>query len=598
MITGAWLTETHDRGGDTFMVLKLLKNHTLSLFIIAGFSLCLPAIAEIRLEKVRLDKDGSATPPGDVVQVFLVLHPGDNEVTVTVEALEAFGSEFEKVKSIRAMATAKNRFVNQDGLLVQKIITAINSDAKTIEEKTLSFVFPYSVFDLEPGKHGLYYNVHVDRPGSERETTGTRLTLIEIGDQTRNTIVRPGIRPERKLKKTTVLAYGVVEHELVSHEIEIEEEDKTKTAVSGPPKVSQVKITGGYTRSEAPFQVRRKVSSSADFVPKQKRIVYFATNRNIEDEKINGPDRFGGQLAEELNFGSCIVNIPVRNHKVGKVEQSSWWNHDPNDVFLVDALLKLEKENFFYGVSEDDVFLFVHGYKNSFKDALFRTAQVHHDIQFPGKPITFSWPSAATTIGYLHDEKMALASVDAMAELLITLAKGPNGNADPHRKIFVIAHSMGSRVLLYALNQLFVRGVFSEGEKPFEHIIFAAPDVDLSKFASFIPNAYELTEEVTYYYSHEDLALTASEKIHASNRAGLFPFFYKAMNTINVDNANSIFLTHGHTYFAAGDRVLLDLSLALVSGWKPDRRLPPLAKTKELKGFPGFAHYTFAFERR
>jgi esterase/lipase superfamily enzyme len=131
---------------------------------------------------------------------------------------------------------------------------------------------------------------------------------------------------------------------------------------------------------------------------------------------------------------------------------------DPEKHFLIqqfDPWLTLT--TFREGLGSDDILIYVHGYANSFKDCILRAAQLQHDLEFFGKVIAFSWPSAGATlltvtdpfdgrerrveVAYKHDEAAAAGSHPFFAEVLSQLLK----EKQPSQRIHVLAHSMGNR---------------------------------------------------------------------------------------------------------------------------------------------------------
>ncbi|MGO7770643.1 alpha/beta hydrolase, partial [Rhizobium ruizarguesonis] len=72
--------------------------------------------------------------------------------------------------------------------------------------------------------------------------------------------------------------------------------------------------------------------------------------------------------------------------------------------------------------SEGTVGIFVHGYKYSYQEALFRTAQIAADANIPGSTILFSWPSAAAVAGYVDDRDAALSSRSDLDSLVTSLS--------------------------------------------------------------------------------------------------------------------------------------------------------------------------------
>src|SRR5262245_39949613 len=105
--------------------------------------------------------------------------------------------------------------------------------------------------------------------------------------------------------------------------------------------------------------------------------------------------------------------------------------------------------------------LFVHGFNNSWQDAVLRYAQIKADLYDKrglGALVLYTWPSNGTSAGYLPDREDARASGEQTADIFTTLhdivlknelAAADTG--DPMKrcraKISIIAHSMGNYVV-------------------------------------------------------------------------------------------------------------------------------------------------------
>ena len=105
--------------------------------------------------------------------------------------------------------------------------------------------------------------------------------------------------------------------------------------------------------------------------------------------------------------------------------------------------------------------LFVHGFNNSWQDAVQRYAQIKRDLfdqRDLGALVLYTWPSNGTSAGYLPDREDARASGEQTADLFTALhdivlknelAAADTG--DPMKrcraKISIIAHSMGNYVV-------------------------------------------------------------------------------------------------------------------------------------------------------
>jgi esterase/lipase superfamily enzyme len=162
-----------------------------------------------------------------------------------------------------------------------------------------------------------------------------------------------------------------------------------------------------------------------------------------------------------------------------------------------------------------EILLYVHGYNSDFQWSMRRTAQIAHDLDYDGVAMAFAWPSAGSVASYLADLNNADWAASDLAETLRMLIR--DSGAD---RIDLIAHSMGSRLLIQALDDL-ARGRPATDPPLFGDVIFAAPDVDSEIFSSAIERLQPLAERFTLYVSANDFALATSRKLAGDHpRAG------------------------------------------------------------------------------
>ncbi len=98
-----------------------------------------------------------------------------------------------------------------------------------------------------------------------------------------------------------------------------------------------------------------------------------------------------------LALGRIDVSIPPA-HRVGELERPSWWTirrSSTGDFFQIVNRTADTHDGFYThvaarvtGSADRDAFVFIHGYNVSFDDAVFRTAQLAHDLSFKGAPIS------------------------------------------------------------------------------------------------------------------------------------------------------------------------------------------------------------------
>lgn len=88
------------------------------------------------------------------------------------------------------------------------------------------------------------------------------------------------------------------------------------------------------------------------------------------------------------------------------------------------------------------------------------------------------------------------------------------------RRIHLVAHSMGNRVVTNVLKRLAEESAYREIPR-FNEVILAAPDVDAETFRHDIaPKIVDTADRVTIYASSNDLALRASEAVNRGRRLG------------------------------------------------------------------------------
>jgi esterase/lipase superfamily enzyme len=151
----------------------------------------------------------------------------------------------------------------------------------------------------------------------------------------------------------------------------------------------------------------------------------------------------------------------------------------------------------------------LHSWLNvSFEEAALRTAQIGFDLQIKTPMAFFSWPSRGIPKGYLADEATIEVSEDAIEDFLVSFVEQSGASV-----VHLIAHSMGNRGLLRAINSIVAKAE-RRSHKHFGQIILAAADVDATFFRSHC-NAYtKISERTTLYVSKRDRAVEASGWIH------------------------------------------------------------------------------------
>jgi esterase/lipase superfamily enzyme len=307
---------------------------------------------------------------------------------------------------------------------------------------------------------------------------------------------------------------------------------------------------------------------------------------------IGGADSYGADDAQALDFGACPAVIPKDFDKlVAERTNGTFWDYvakipvvgnyvappaEPADYIKAGPAQRLQKPEFVKRLQENvnsstnkSIFIFIHGFANSFNDACRRTAQMAWDLDLSSAPVMFTWPAkgGSTLTEYQHDLQSALNSVDLTVEFLRLIAERSGATS-----INVIAHSLGNRVLLSALKSLETSGVAT---KPmFDQVILAAPDVDRTAFNQAASALQKLSKHASLYASSHDTALDASRKFWGNTaRVGDARFLsvFDNVDTIDVSAIDFQLFGMGHAYFANNRLVIDDLVELLKNGTLPPR---------------------------
>ncbi|SFV66851.1 Lipoprotein, putative [hydrothermal vent metagenome] len=303
--------------------------------------------------------------------------------------------------------------------------------------------------------------------------------------------------------------------------------------------------------------------------------VFYGTNREPNDANDHSKG-YGNKRAREVSMGSCTVSIP-KSHNKGEIKGSLWkklikWDASYGDLELQE-IEHVHEEDFWDSINtlfapleseEKQALVFIHGYNTSFEEASIRAAQLAVDLAHPGMTAFFSWPSKGKLLGYLSDEAAIQYSEKYIADFLTKFVKHTQAE-----RIHIIAHSMGNRGLLEAINIIHKRSP----EIEFGQIILAAPDVDADVFHQKAEAYTKVSEQTTLYISSKDKAINASEWIHSYYRAGFTPpvSVVSCMDTIKVDEEVDL-LELGHGYFAQHKTLLEDISKLMSTNLHAEHR--------------------------
>ncbi len=151
----------------------------------------------------------------------------------------------------------------------------------------------------------------------------------------------------------------------------------------------------------------------------------------------------------------------------------------------------------------DEIVVFVHGYNVNFAESVYRHAQIANDYGLQGPQVLFAWPSSAQPLGYAYDRDSVAHARDDLERLLTDLARNQKG------KILLIAHSMGSHLVVETLRQMSIggnRALFSR----LSGVALMSPDIDIDLFLRQMERVRPVPQPFVLLVSSRDRPLRLS----------------------------------------------------------------------------------------
>ncbi len=219
---------------------------------------------------------------------------------------------------------------------------------------------------------------------------------------------------------------------------------------------------------------------------------------------------FNGERGNSLSFTNVVVSIPP-NRAVGSIEWPRQAIADPATEFAVTSLSDVPRSGVLawyknHAVKKKRVLIFVHGFNTRYDSAVFRFAQIVHDMHADLVPVLFSWPSRGQVFDYNYDRESTNFSRADLAYVLRETARSPYVD-----EVVVMAHSMGAWLTVESLRQL----ALQDGRVPakISNVILASPDLDLDVFRRQMAEMGPDRPRVTVFVSRNDRALALSRFI-------------------------------------------------------------------------------------
>lgn len=257
--------------------------------------------------------------------------------------------------------------------------------------------------------------------------------------------------------------------------------------------------------------------------------IVFATTRAIAQKDGDMTTMFGNAPSDKIAFGCVQVNPRISVIGRGDSSYRGAWRGGAraanSRIKLLADPIERGTENYVRiidtAAAEDatHALLVIHGYNNSFHEAIQAAARIAGGADYKGRVYMFSWPSVRMALRYLQDADNAEEAEGALQAFLSAILRDNNV-----RTLDIVAHSMGSQQLVRVMGS--IRDILAsrrqgEGTLRLGQVVFAAPDVSAAVFNVKIGQWAKLAQRVTIYTSGGDWVLWLSSFLRGFNdRAG------------------------------------------------------------------------------
>jgi esterase/lipase superfamily enzyme len=277
--------------------------------------------------------------------------------------------------------------------------------------------------------------------------------------------------------------------------------------------------------------------------------VLYVTDRKPDGVDENGPD-YGYGRSHSMAFGSCIVEIGKDVSWEALVRASQLERRDvslplsvktvhelarfpnvpyplvqetPRPVVDPEILAKCEEteaalhKELAERLSHSDrkhVYIYIHGFANTFEDAVMTTAELWHFLGRQGMPVCYTWPAGRgmSGQGYVYDSVSCEFTIFHLKQFLRALGRCPQ-----IEKVHILAHSRGTDVATAAVRELHIEhkhaDVSAREAIKLGNLVLAAPDLDFDVVQQRLggERVGYVPERGTIYTSPTDRALALAD---------------------------------------------------------------------------------------
>jgi pimeloyl-ACP methyl ester carboxylesterase len=262
------------------------------------------------------------------------------------------------------------------------------------------------------------------------------------------------------------------------------------------------------TASAGPAAADDGTPSARDYYPAISFL--YGTDREFKE------DGYTANQIPTLDFGEAqmILHLHYFRHSDALCD---WWRlRDPAEKKT--GLLPpapLDPASFVASLNSrahQETFIYVHGFSTTFEEGALEASQIAYDLQLPGTPLLYSWPShgAISLADYKTDQAMVNRpeTIGHLTAFIVRVLE-----SSPHSRMNLVGFSMGAYLLTRALMEMVDQG---RDLSQIGTVILISADIDTEDFKNiYYPKLRKaLGGRLVLYVSGRDQALVLSSAFH------------------------------------------------------------------------------------
>jgi len=249
-------------------------------------------------------------------------------------------------------------------------------------------------------------------------------------------------------------------------------------------------------------------ASTRDYYPVVS--ILYGTDRELSQNALTA------KSSSDLSYGQAQFILHLHYFRKSDGGQN-WWRPKNGDEpkFGLKPIVSLDEKNFNHTLrqkTQNETFLYVHGFSTTFEEGAKEAAQIAYDLQLPGEPLLYSWPSHGNiSMGDYKIDQDTVNQPEAIGHLKnfiqqVLKESGPG-------KVHLVGFSMGTYLLTRALMELAAEG---QNFSKVGAVILISADIDAKDFKSLYYPALKpaLGDKLVLYVSGRDKALELSAAYH------------------------------------------------------------------------------------